>query len=44
METRICTNLGQADPYSIKDFKINARVIQYSGLLTGEINLDIIKF
>lgn len=45
METRICTNLGQADPYIIKDFpKINARVIQYSGLLTGEINLDIIKF
>jgi sugar/nucleoside kinase (ribokinase family) len=45
METRICTNLGQADAYSLKDFpKFKARVIQYSGLVTGEIDLSIIKF
>ena len=44
-ETRICTNLGQADSYKIEDFpEFTANVIQYSGLLTGEINSKIIRF
>jgi sugar/nucleoside kinase (ribokinase family) len=45
MERRICTNRGQADLYQISDFPdFSAKLIQYSGLLTGEIDLDIIKF
>lgn len=44
-ETRICTNNGQADPYSVNDFPdFDAKVIQYSGLLRGEIDSSIIEF
>lgn len=43
-ETRICTNLGQADPYEADDFPdFKAKAIQYSGLITGEIDLELIK-
>lgn len=45
MERRVCTNKGQADPFQINDFpEFKAKAIQYSGLLVGEINLEIIRF
>jgi len=44
-ERRICTGLGMADPYEKEDFpEFKANVIQYSGLLQGEIDLELIKF
>jgi sugar/nucleoside kinase (ribokinase family) len=45
MERRVCTNKGQADPFQISDFpQFKAKAIQYSGLVVGEINLEIIQF
>ena len=45
MERRICTNRGQAGAFTIEDFPdFSAQVIQYSALITGEIDLNIIKF
>ena len=44
-ERRICTNLGQADPFSLSEIpKFRAKVIMYNGLLTGEINTKILEF
>jgi sugar/nucleoside kinase (ribokinase family) len=45
MEKRSITNLGQADPYVIQDFPpISAKVIQFCGVLAGEIDLGIIRY
>ena len=44
METRIVTNLGEADPYEIEDFpEFSTKLIYYSGLIAGEIDVDIIR-
>ena len=44
MEKRVITNLSQADPYTIEDFPdISPKVIQYSGVLAGEIDIEIIR-
>lgn len=45
MEKRVITNLSQADPYTIQDLPdISAKVIQYSGVLAGEIDIEIIRY
>ncbi len=45
METRVLTNLNQADPYKIEEFPdISAKVIQFSGVLAGEIDLKMIRY
>lgn len=45
METRVLTNVGQADPYKIEEFpEFSAKLIQYCGLIAGEIDLEIIRF
>ncbi len=44
-ERRICTNLGQADPFNLSEIPdFQAKVIMYNGLVTGEINAKILKF
>lgn len=44
-ERRICTNLGQADPFNLSEIpNFQAKVIMYNGLVTGEINAKILKF
>jgi sugar/nucleoside kinase (ribokinase family) len=44
MERRVCTNLGQADPFKITDFpEFNAKVIMHEGLLADEIDLSLIQ-
>jgi sugar/nucleoside kinase (ribokinase family) len=44
-EKRVIINLAQADPYRIEDFPdISPKVIQYCGLLKGEIDHEIIRF
>ena len=44
-ERRVCTNLGQADPFNLSEIPIfQAKVIMYNGLVTGEINAEILKF
>ena len=44
METRVVTNLGEADPYRIEDFpEFSTKLIYYSGLVAGEIDLEIIR-
>ena len=44
METRVVTNLGEADPYEIEDFpEFSTKLIYYSGLVAGEIDLEIIR-
>jgi len=44
-ERRVCTNLGQADPFNLSEIpKFQAKVIMYNGLVTGEINTKILKF
>ena len=45
MEKRVITNLSRADPYTIQDLPdISAKVIQYSGVLAGEIDIEIIRY
>ncbi|MFH1491528.1 MAG: PfkB family carbohydrate kinase [Pseudomonadota bacterium] len=45
METRVLTNLKQADHYRTVDFPdISAKVIQFSGVLAGEIDLEMIRY
>ncbi|MHA1869662.1 MAG: PfkB family carbohydrate kinase [Promethearchaeota archaeon] len=48
METRVCTNEAEADGYEIKEFPEQiirrTKVVQYCGLVTDEINNDIIKY
>jgi sugar/nucleoside kinase (ribokinase family) len=44
-EKRVIINLAQADPYKIEDFpEFSAKVIQYCGLLKGEIDQELIRF
>jgi sugar/nucleoside kinase (ribokinase family) len=44
MERRDCFNQGQADKYRIEDFPpVNAKIIQYSALMVGEVDLELIK-
>ncbi len=44
-ERRICTNLGQANPFNLSEIpNFQAKVIMYNGLVTGEINAKILKF
>ncbi|MHA1474899.1 MAG: PfkB family carbohydrate kinase [Promethearchaeota archaeon] len=44
-ERRICTNLGQADPFNLSEIPdFQAKVIMYNGLVTGEVNTKILKF
>jgi sugar/nucleoside kinase (ribokinase family) len=44
-ERRICTSVSQAEAFEIKDFpEFQAKVIEYCGLMTREIDLEIIKF
>jgi sugar/nucleoside kinase (ribokinase family) len=44
-ERRICTNLGQADHFNLSEIPdFQAKVIMYNGLVTGEINAEILKF
>jgi len=44
-ERRICTNLGQADPFNLSEIPdFQAKVIMYNGLVTGEVNAKILKF
>ncbi len=44
-ERRVCTNLGQADPFNLSEIpNFQAKVIMYNGLVTGEINAKILKF
>ncbi len=44
-ERRVCTNLGQADPFNLSEMpKFQAKVIMYNGLITGEIDAKILKF
>ena len=45
METRAITSLGEADPYRIQDFpEFSTKLIYYSGLIAGEIDVEIIRF
>ena len=45
METRVVTNLTQADPFNTKMFPdISARVIQHCSPMAGEIDLEMIRF
>ena len=44
-ERRVCTNLGQADPFKISEIpNFQAKVIMYNGLIAGEIDAKILKF
>ncbi|MCP4760239.1 MAG: ribokinase [archaeon] len=44
-ETRICTCLKKSDPFKIGDFpKMKSDIIQFCGLMAGEIDLKLIKF
>ncbi|QEE16401.1 PfkB family carbohydrate kinase [Promethearchaeum syntrophicum] len=43
-ERRICTILGQADPFHLEEIPdFQAKVIMYNGLVTGELNTKILK-
>jgi len=43
-ERRICTNLSQADQFNLNEIpKFEAKIIMYNGLITGEINSEILK-
>ncbi len=45
MEKRKIVNVNQADPYTIHDLPdITTKVIQFSGVFAGEINLEIIRY
>ncbi len=44
-EKRICKSKGRAEPYQKSDFPdFKAKIIQYSGLIQGEIDLELIKY
>ncbi|MBD3350977.1 MAG: ribokinase [Candidatus Lokiarchaeota archaeon] len=43
-ETRICTSVSQADGFKIMDFPpLSTKLVQYSGLITGEIDFELMK-
>jgi sugar/nucleoside kinase (ribokinase family) len=44
-ETRVLTNLTQADPYKTEDFPdISAKIVQHCSPIAGEIDYDMIQF